>query len=164
MTALIARNGHSFTPYLLRRVYDPVSMQFYEISEPRTNTTAIYPQDPWQQVKTAMEHVIHSPTGTGHGISADLKYRMAGKSGTVQVISFKTDKRIPGSQLAKEHQDNAMFIAYAPANAPKIAISMVVERGGGGSHTAAPLVRKITDYYLLGQTDPDNHDPATPTT
>lgn len=159
MTALIARNGRSFTPHLLRRTYDPVSMQF---STPDNNsaseTVPIYSQDPWQLAKTAMEHVIHSPTGTGHGIAKGLSYRMAGKSGTVQIISFKTDKRIPGHQLAKEHQDNAMFIAYAPAEAPKIAISMVVERGGGGSHTAAPLVRQITDYYLLGQnpTEPAN--------
>lgn len=151
MTTLIARNGRQFTPQLLRRVYNPVKMQFFDVPRASNDTETIYSQDAWQLVKTAMEAVIHSPTGTAHGIAKDLKYRMAGKSGTVQVISFKTDKRIPSHQLAKEYQDNAMFVAYAPAQTPKIAVSMVVERGGGGSHTAAPLVRQITDYYLLGQ-------------
>lgn len=151
MTALIARNGKSFTPHLLKRIYDPETMTFLPEVDYEGMTVSIYHSDHWRQAKQAMESVIHSSIGTGNGISKGLKYRMAGKSGTVQVISFKTDKRIPGHQLAKEHQDNAMFIAYAPADKPKIAVSIVVERGGGGSHTAAPMIREITDFYLLGQ-------------
>lgn len=157
MTALIARNGKSFTPHLLRRIYDPVKASFADAFPAEGSTISVYASDAWELAKRAMEHVVHSPNGTGHGISAGLRYRMAGKSGTVQVISFKTNKRIPGSQLAKEHQDNAMFVAYAPVQAPKIAVSMVVERGGGGSHTAAPLVRKITDFYLLGAAEEDGY-------
>ena len=73
---------------------------------------------------------------------------MAGKSGTVQVISFQNDRRLSQEELAAEHRDNAMFIAFAPAEAPKVAVAIVVERGGSGSSTAGPIVRDICDYYL----------------
>ena len=89
--------------------------------------------------------------GPAKALSLGLGYRMAGKSGTVQVISFKNDQRPGKHQIKKEHQDNAMFIAYAPADKPKIAVSVVVERGGGGSSTAGPIARRILDFYLLGK-------------
>ncbi len=149
MTAMIARDGKGFSPRLLKQVYDPVAMTFRLPEAAPEPPLPYYQPQYWQQAREAMEAVIHAPYGTGRGISSGLRYRMAGKSGTVQVISFKNDKRIANEHLAKEHQDNAMFIAYAPADAPKIAISMVVERGGGGSSTAGPLVRKISDFYLL---------------
>ena len=97
-----------------------------------------------------MMNVIHSTYGSARNISRGLTYRMAGKSGTAQVVSFKTERRVHAHELGAEEQDNAMFIAFAPADKPRLAISMVVERGGGGSSTAAPLVRQISDYYLQG--------------
>lgn len=157
MTALIARDGSSFTPYLLKRVYDPVSMQFHSPERPAPAIVPVYEREAWQLAKTSMERVIHHASGTAKNIAQGLRYRMAGKSGTVQVISFKTDQRIPNSQLAREHQDNAMFISYAPAEAPRIALSIVVERGGGGSSTAAPMARQISDFYLLGGEGGNGH-------
>ena len=73
---------------------------------------------------------------------------MAGKSGTVQVISFQNDRRLSQEELAEEHRDNAMFIAFAPVEAPQVAVAIVVERGGGGSSTAGPIVRQVCDFYL----------------
>lgn len=150
MTALIARDGKSFTPYLLKRIYDPVRMEFLSPTRAAEAVIEVYEPQAWKLAKQSMERVIHHSSGTGKNIAQGLRYRMAGKSGTVQVISFKTDQRIPNSQLAKEHQDNAMFISYAPADKPQIALSIVVERGGGGSSTAGPMARKISDFYLLG--------------
>ncbi|MDO4435609.1 MAG: penicillin-binding protein 2 [Cardiobacteriaceae bacterium] len=147
MTALIARDGVSFTPSLLRYVYDPVAQSFERLMRPAGERIAVYREAHWKEVRRSMENVIHSAIGTGKGIAQGLQYRMAGKSGTVQVISFQGE-RIAPKDMKKEHQDNAMFVAFAPASDPKIALSIVVERGGGGSATAAPMIRKITDYYL----------------
>lgn len=157
MTALIARDGKSFTPYLLKRIYDPVSMQFQSPERAEEKIIPVYESQAWQIAKNSMERVIHHHSGTGKNIAQGLRYRMAGKSGTVQVISFKTDQRISNSQLAREHQDNAMFVSYAPADAPTIALSIVVERGGGGSSTAGPMARQISDFYLLGSAAENNN-------
>lgn len=148
MTTLIARDGRPFTPRLLRRVYDPQSEKFLH---PVTNDTPtaldVHHPESWASVRQAMVNVVHSTYGTGRKI-APSRYRMAGKSGTVQVISFQNDHRLTQEELAEEHRDNAMFIAFAPAQAPKVAVAIVVERGGSGSSTAGPIVREICDYYL----------------
>lgn len=148
MTTLIARDGRPFTPRLLRRVYDPQSEKFLH---PVTNDTPtaldVHHPESWASVRQAMVNVVHSTYGTGRKI-APSRYRMAGKSGTVQVISFQNDRRLTQEELAEEHRDNAMFIAFAPAQAPKVAVAIVVERGGSGSSTAGPIVREICDYYL----------------
>lgn len=152
MTALLARDGRNFTPRLLNQVYDPATKRFLDNLFPSTSERlAIYRAGDFRAVRLAMEHVVHAPYGTGRGLSIGLSYRMAGKSGTVQVVSFQSDRRPEKHEIKDEHQDNAMFIAYAPANAPKIAVSVVVERGGGGSSTAGPIARQILDYYLLGK-------------
>lgn len=151
MTALIARDGVAFTPRVLKQVYDPVAERFvFAKAASAKGRLSVYRAADWQAVRMAMENVIHSSYGTGRKLANHISYRMAGKSGTVQVISFQDNERIDSKDLAEEHQDNAMFIAYAPTDKPQIAISMVIERGGGGSSTAGPLVRKISDYYLLG--------------
>lgn len=147
MTALIARDGVPFTPRVLRYVYDPVVQSFERLAQKQQERVEIYREAHWREVRRSMENVIHSAIGTGKGIAQGMQYRMAGKSGTVQVISFQGE-RIAPKDLKKEHQDNAMFIAFAPAADPKIALSIVVERGGGGSSTAAPMIRQITDFYL----------------
>lgn len=156
MTALIARDGMSFTPHFLRRVYDPATKRFLSPEYPLPQRLPVYQSAAWKWVQKSMEHVIHSSYGTGKGIAEGLRYRIAGKSGTVQVVSFQSDRRPNAHEIKKEHRDNAMFIAYAPADKPRIALSVVVERGGSGSAAAAPLVRQILDYYLLR----DEHESA----
>lgn len=148
MTTLIARDGRPFTPRLLKRVFDPFTEKFLQPAPaaPQTPLDVHHPES-WASVRQAMVNVIHSGYGTGRKI-APRHYRMAGKSGTVQVISFQNDRRLSQEELAAEHRDNAMFIAFAPAEAPKVAVAIVVERGGSGSSTAGPIVRDICDYYL----------------
>lgn len=148
MTTLIARDGRPFTPRLLKRVFDPFTETFLQPAPPASQTPLdVHHPENWASVRSAMVNVIHSQYGTGRKI-APKDYRMAGKSGTVQVISFQNDRRLSQEQLAEEHRDNAMFIAFAPAETPKVAVAIVVERGGSGSTTAGPMVRKICDYYL----------------
>lgn len=150
-TALIARDGLDFIPRLLKQVYDPASQEFLGRPPQIEQRLPIYQSGAWQTVKRSMEHVIHSSYGTGKKMAEGIKYRMAGKSGTVQVVSFQSDRRPEKHEIKAEHQDNAMFISYAPAEKPKIALSIVVERGGSGGATAGPMARLISDYYLNQQ-------------
>jgi penicillin-binding protein 2 len=97
-----------------------------------------------------MVEVVHGERGTARKIGLDAKYKIAGKTGTAQVVGIKQDERYDANKLEKRFHDHALFIAFAPADDPKIALAVIVENGGGGSSTAAPLARKVMDAYLLG--------------
>ncbi len=82
-------------------------------------------------------------------IGKDLPYRMAGKSGTAQVVGIKQGETYNEKELSEFQRKHAWFIAFAPADAPEIAVSVLVENGGGGSAFASPVARKVIDAYLL---------------
>ena len=88
--------------------------------------------------------------GTGARAFAGAGYTSAGKTGTAQVFSLKGSE-YKSSRLKQELRDHALFIAFAPAEAPKIALAVVVENGGFGAQSAAPIARMVFDYYLLGK-------------
>ena len=113
------------------------------------------PQD-WENMVDAMEDVIHRGNkgfrGNGTAwayIGRDITYRMAGKSGTAQVVEIKQGEEYDEELLDEFKRKHAWFIAFAPADDPKIAISVLVENGGGGSSVAAPVARQVADAYLL---------------
>jgi penicillin-binding protein 2 len=83
----------------------------------------------------------------------NAKYLFAGKTGTAQVIGMKGQK-YEENKVDERHRDHALFIAYAPADDPKIALAILVENGGHGSSTAAPIARQVLDFYLLGKEPP----------
>jgi len=87
------------------------------------------------------------------------KYLIAGKTGTAQVIGMKGQK-YDKNRIDARHRDHALFIGYAPADDPKIALAVLVENGGHGSSTAAPIARQVIDFYLLGK-EPQLVKPAT---
>lgn len=151
MTAIIANDGIVYKPHLLRQYYDPQSASFRTPQTVPGQHIPVYDAAAWRAAKHAMSSVMNSRYGTARRVGQGLDFTMAGKSGTVQVISFQDNRRILAKDLADEHQDNAMFIAFAPLDKPKVAVSMVIERGGGGSSVAAPLVAQIIDSYLHGE-------------
>jgi penicillin-binding protein 2 len=104
----------------------------------------------WQRIERAMAKVIHDPHGTARRISHDLTYQMAGKTGTSQVFTIAQDAEYEADELTKRLRDHALFIAYAPAEDPKIAVALIVENGGSGGAVAAPIARLVIDRYLLG--------------
>jgi penicillin-binding protein 2 len=95
-----------------------------------------------------MIDVVHAARGTARRIGEDSPYRIAGKTGTAQVFSVKQDEEYDEETVAKRKRDHALFIAFAPADDPQIAISVVVENGGHGGSVAAPIARMIMDHYL----------------
>lgn len=103
-------------------------------------------QRDWDTVIGGMVGVVEH--GTANGIRHGLRYTLAGKTGTAQVFGIKQNERYNEATTAKHLRDHAWFIAYAPVEAPQIAVAVIVENGGSGSGVAAPVARKVTDYYL----------------
>lgn len=105
----------------------------------------------WRDVVNGMEAVVHSRTGTARAIGIGAQYKMAGKTGTAQVIGIAQNEEYDAEAIAERKRDHALFVGFAPIDNPSVAIAIVVENGGSGSSTAAPIGRKIFDWVLAGQ-------------
>ena len=112
----------------------------------------------WERMIASMEDVVHRGNkgfrGNGTAwayIGRDISYRMAGKSGTAQVVGIKQGEEYDEEELEEFNRKHAWFIAFAPTENPVIALSVLVENGGGGSSVAAPIARQVIDAYLLPQ-------------
>jgi len=145
--ATVANNGVMYRPHLVRYITDSRSGE----------KTMIEPEPlrklPWKQqnidfIKKAMIGV--NKEGTGSRAFAGAGYESGGKTGTAQVFSLKGSD-YKGGKLKQELRDHALFIAFAPADNPKIALAVLVENGGFGAQSAAPIARMVLDYYLLGK-------------
>ncbi len=91
------------------------------------------------------------PGGTAASVGANAGYSIAAKTGTAQVIGIKQNAKYNADTIDERHRDHALFIAYAPAEDPTIALAVIVENGGHGGSAAGPIARKVMDYYLLGK-------------
>ncbi len=110
----------------------------------------------WETVIGGMEQVVHRGNqGFGESgtawfyIGQDIRYRMAGKSGTAQVVGIKQGELYDEELLTERQRKHAWFVAFAPVEAPTIALAVLVENGGGGSSVAAPVAKAVVDHYLL---------------
>jgi penicillin-binding protein 2 len=108
----------------------------------------------WSVVHDGMIGAVYGPGGTACAVGVGSKYKIAGKTGTAQVIAIKQNEKYHANQVAERNRDHAWFIAYAPVEDPKIAVSVLVENGGFGAAAAAPIARKVLDAYLLGTEPP----------
>jgi penicillin-binding protein 2 len=104
--------------------------------------------DNWAFIIRAMTMVVHSAHGTARRISHGAKFKIAGKTGTAQVFGIKQDEEYVKEDISKKLRDHALFIGFAPVEAPRIAVAVVVENGGSGGAVAAPIARQLMDYYL----------------
>lgn len=102
----------------------------------------------WQAVREGMVAVMHGPTGTSRAHGAGAAFLIAGKSGTAQRVRASRVQQLGENAIPEHLRNQALFVAYAPAEAPKIAVALVVEHGLSGSRAAAPVARKIIDAYL----------------
>lgn len=147
-TATLSLNGHHQRPQMIYAVQDP-KIEIMNMPPPKSlSKIEIIKQSNWDYVQSAMKGVVHSLYGTARSINRNLKYKIAGKTGTAQVHGIKQDEEYDETKIKKKLRDHALFIAYAPVKAPKIAIAIIVENGGHGGSVAAPIARKIIDDYL----------------
>jgi penicillin-binding protein 2 len=104
-------------------------------------------------VKQAMVGVTSNPDGTAYSVFRGAPYLAGGKTGTAQVFSLRGGE-YRAHLIPERLRDHALFIAFAPADHPSIAVALVVENGGWGTKTAAPVVRKVLDYWLVDRFKP----------
>ena len=109
------------------------------------------PDEYWQAIYAGMLEVVHGKRGTAKALAKDIQYQMAGKTGTAQVIGIAQGAVYREEDVAERHRHHGLFIAFAPAEAPTIAVAIIVENGGGSS-AASPIARKVIDTWLLGET------------
>ncbi|MCW8900131.1 MAG: penicillin-binding protein 2 [Gammaproteobacteria bacterium] len=148
-TAAISTMGQRFTPRMIYGIQDQQYKPIVETQSLPLPPVPINEEKNWQHVIKAMRNVVHSLHGTARGIKHNLKYTIAGKTGTAQVFGIAQDAEYKKEEIAKKLQDHALFIGYAPIENPQIAVALIVENGGSGGSVAAPIVRKVMDQYLL---------------
>ena len=147
-TATMANRGKNIRPRLVREIENIRSGDKLPVKSGLANQIDIKEKDHWQQVINAMKDVIHSPRGTARRLNKDIPYTIAGKTGTAQVIGIKQGEKYDESKVLKKHQDHALFVAFAPVEDPQIAIAVIVENGGHGGSTAAPIAGEVIKAWL----------------
>lgn len=150
--ASLSARGRRARPRVVDRMTDtidgtvntlpPVLLPSVQVTDPRQ----------WHRVIRAMVNVVHGARGTARRSGLGITYRMGGKTGTAQVFGVAQNEEYDEEKIDKKLRDHGLFIAFAPADEPKIAVAVVVENGGSGSSAAAPVARNIIDHYL-------NHGP-----
>jgi penicillin-binding protein 2 len=146
-TAAVANNGVMYRPHLVRHIENIRTGEKRMIEPEPLRAIPLKPQNV-EVIRQAMVGV--NKEGTGARAFAGAEYVSAGKTGTAQVYSLKGEKYLEG-KVKERLRDHALFIAFAPADKPKIALAVLVENGGFGAQSAAPIARQVLDYYLLGK-------------
>jgi len=146
-TAAFANGGTYYTPRLVDYMQTRGTDARAPLA-PQGRTIPVEKSAHWEDVHRAMLHVTEGPRGTAKRIRSE-HYRIAGKTGTAQVFTVAQDEEYDEEKVAEKHRDHALFVAYAPAEDPQIAVAVIVENGGHGSSVAAPIARRIMDAYLL---------------
>jgi penicillin-binding protein 2 len=147
-TATLAGDGLKAKPHLVRELVDAVTRVATPAEREPAQQLALTPEN-IAVIKAAMVGV--NIEGTSSSSFRGAAYTSAGKTGTAQVIQIKQNEKYNASRTDELHRDHALFIAYAPAEAPKLALAMVVENAGFGAASAAPIARRVFDYFLMGQ-------------
>lgn len=149
--ATLAARGKRFKPRLVRAVRNVTTGKVTELLPAALPTVHTNDPSAWEFAVGGMFDVANAPYGTARGAMQNPYYKAAGKSGTAQVFTVAANEKVrKAAELAEHLRDHALFIAFAPAEAPRIAVSIVIENApGGGSKFAAPIARRIMDAYLL---------------
>jgi penicillin-binding protein 2 len=160
-TATMAMRGEQYQPRLVRAVRDSSTGKVVELPPRRLPDVVIKDPKAWDAAIDGMIGVMQ-PGGTAYRSQIGAKYQIAGKTGTAQVFSIGQNERYNEAQVAERLRDHGLFIAFAPAEAPKIAVAVVIENGRHGT-AAAAIARKVLDAYLAPETLEANPATAAPT-
>ncbi|MGR9099190.1 MAG: penicillin-binding protein 2 [Gammaproteobacteria bacterium] len=144
-TATLANRGNVVTPVLVDRI---IHHNFTKKGDNKPDRSLnLNPQNVDNIIKS-MINVVHGDRGTARSIAAGIPYQIAGKTGTAQVFSVKQEEKYNEAEIEFKLRDHALFIAFAPADDPKIAIAVIAEHGGHGGSVAAPIAGKVIKQYL----------------
>jgi penicillin-binding protein 2 len=147
VTAVLAAQGKVFRPRLVIAVRDPATGKVTKIDPTPLPQVKGGTAEQWQVIMEGMRDTMIR--GTARAISRTAEYNMAGKTGTAQVFTVAQNARYVEKDVSERLRDHSWFIAFAPAEAPQIAVAVLVENGGFGASAAAPIARKMMDAYLL---------------
>lgn len=151
ITSRIALQGRGFRPHLVRAVQAPQGGGTVAVPPEALPRIALRDPAEWARIIATMEAVVMQPGGTAYGIGRTSPYRIAGKTGTVQVVAMRQDEVEARSlESTPEHlRDHALFVAFAPIDDPQIAVAVLAEHSGHGGSAAAPVARAVMDAFLL---------------
>lgn len=147
-TATLANGGVVMRPHLVNATIDPVTGEKTYVAREPVETIPLKRAN-LDVVVAGMTDV--TKTGTARSVFQGAPYSVAGKTGTAQVVTIAQEDKYDEKKLARRHHDHALFIAFAPAKNPKIALAVLVENGGFGAKAAAPVAREVIDYWLTGK-------------
>ena len=150
-TAMLANRGAWVAPRFVKSMQ---SASGEILPNPMKRDVNIEPYTPRKSenidfVINSMIEVMHGVKGTARSSGRDSTYKMAGKTGTAQVVGIKQGEKYDAEALRERHRDHALFVGFAPVNDPEIAVAVVVENGGGGGSTAAPIARELFDEWII---------------
>ena len=158
-TAILANNGVVMRPHVVKAIEHPVSRE-RTLTVPSESYRIPLKPEHLQLVKSAMVDV--NRFGTSRVAFAGAEYVSAGKTGTAQVIGIRQGEKYDARRIAERHRDHSLFMAFAPVDEPRLAVAVIVENGGFGAQAAAPIARRVFDYYLLGKLPRDSGAAAAP--
>ncbi len=145
----LVNKGERLVPQVLRGQQSANGMQIFA---PKYQQPIILKQpEHWDTVLAAMEGTVSRPHGTAHAPFIDASYSAAGKTGTAQLFGIGKDEEYKEEEVAVHLRDNALFVGYAPADAPELVVAVVVENAGGGGTNAAPVARSVFDSYFASK-------------
>jgi penicillin-binding protein 2 len=147
-TATLVSGGQRFRPRLVREVEDVVSRESKHVSSDALAPLPLKPEHV-ELIRRALHGVTQEGTSVRSFVGAP--YRSGGKTGTAQAVGIKANEKYNAAKLDEHKRDHSLYIAFAPLEAPTIALAVVVENAGFGSEAAAPMARRVFDYALLGQ-------------
>lgn len=146
--AALVNGGARYAPRLLYAAKPAGVEKANRIEAPVEMQIPVKDAQDWQAILDGMERVVNGLHGTAGGVAVDAHYRTGGKTGTAQVYQLGAGKVKNDSEVAEHLRDHAWFIAFAPVQAPRIAVAVVVEHGGHGASAAAPVARATIDAWL----------------
>ena len=147
-TATLVNQGRQMRPHLVREVVDVVSKQRTPVADQPIAQLSLKPEHV-QEIQRALVGVNLEGTSASSFVGAP--YTSAGKTGTAQVFTLRQNEKYNAARIDERMRDHALFMAYAPAESPKVVLAMVVENAGFGAQNAAPIARRVFDYVLTGQ-------------
>ncbi len=148
-TAILANNGVAMKPHFVTKIQQAISGEMQIIAAEVQDKIVLNPEN-IAIVRRGMIDVT-LPGGTAASVGANATYSIAAKTGTAQVVGIKQNEKYNANSIDERHRDHALFIAYAPADNPTIALAVIVENGSHGGSVGGPIARKVMDYYLLGK-------------